>query len=320
MGSRHLVDTELIPALQLFPPLHLSKDVLPKLREDLQAAAVSGATTEEYSSVLVDRMEFPGPAGAPPVPAMVYRPNRAYASAGLVLHIHGGGYIMGSPRMADAENRRVCTELGCAVVSVDYRLAPETPYPGAIEDCYSVLKYLCGNSGSIEGDRSRIVVSGDSAGGGLAAALCLLARDRGECHVAFQHLTYPMLDDRTCIRTDINPFCGEFVWSAENNRFGWSSLLPMPPGSEEVPQYASAARAKTLAGLPAAFIAIGALDLFLEENLDYAKRLVEGGVAVELHVYPGAFHGFRRVNNARVAQSAARDSLDALRQVLRPGV
>ena len=227
---------------------------------------------------------------------------------------------MGSPNMADAENRRVCAELNCAVVSVDYRLAPDTPYPGAIEDCYSVLKQLCDNSGDIEGDRSRIVVSGDSAGGGLAAALCLLARDRGGCQIAFQHLNYPMLDDRTCIRTDMNPFCGEFVWTSEHNRFGWRSLLPMPPGSEEVPQYASAARAKTLVGLPAAFIAIGALDLFLEENLDYAKRLVGAGVPVELHVYPGAFHGFRRVRNARVAQTAARDSLDALRRVLRPGV
>jgi acetyl esterase/lipase len=315
MGSDDLVDPELKPALQLFPPLQLSNASLPRLREEI-AAALSGAVVDEISSVTVESVQFPGPAGAPAASALVYRPKVTHADSGLLLHIHGGGYIVGTPKMAEVENRHLCAELGCAIISVDYRLAPETPHPGALEDCYSVLKAVHNNSRWIEGDRSRIVVSGDSAGGGLAAALALLARDRREVRVAMQHLIYPMIDDRTCTKSNMSPFLGEHVWTADNNKFAWTSLLQRPPGSEGISQYAAAARAETLAGLPPTFIAVGALDLFLEENLAYAGRLASAGVPVELHVYPGAFHGFTRAIGARVAQAAARDSLDALRRVL----
>jgi triacylglycerol lipase len=166
-------------------------------------------------------------------------------------------------------------------------------------------------------DSARIGVMGESAGGGLAAALALLARDRREHSLTFQHLIYPMLDDRTCVAKSPHPFAGEFLWTAHNNAFGWSALLGAAPGSANVSPYAAAARADDLSGLPPTFISTGALDLFLEEDIEYARRLMRQGVPVELHVYPGAYHAFDFLTNARIAAAARRDSLAALRRFLR---
>jgi triacylglycerol lipase len=157
---------------------------------------------------------------------------------------------------------------------------------------------------------------GESAGGGLAAALALLARDRREYKLAFQHLIYPMLDDRTCVTKSPHPYTGEFIWTPHNNSFGWCSLLGVAPGSADVSPYAAPARAADLARLPPTFISTGALDLFLEEDIDYAKRLAWQGVPVELHVYPGAYHAFDMEPIARVAVNARRDSVAALRRFL----
>jgi triacylglycerol lipase len=207
-------------------------------------------------------------------------------------------------------------ELGCVVCSVDYRLAPEHPYPAPVEDCYSALGWLHEQADALSIDRSRVVIKGESAGGGLAAALALLARDRGGPAIAFQHLTYPMIDDRTCVDPDPHPYVGEFVWTPERNHFGWTALLGRPPGGKDIPAYAAAARATDLSGLPPTFISVGALDLFLEENLEYGRRLTRAGVAVEMHVYPGAFHGFGAAAEARTALAAARDSREALRRAM----
>ena len=172
------------------------------------------------------------------------------------------------------------------------------------------------NAAELGVDPARIGVMGESAGGGLAASLALLVRDRGEHSLRFQHLIYPMIDDRTCVTASPNPYTGEFVWTAQANHFGWSSLLGQAPGSAGVSPYAAAARAESLAGLPPTFIATGALDLFLEEDLDYAQRLVRTGVPLELHVYPGAYHGFQWEQAAQVTRTAARDSLAALAKAL----
>jgi triacylglycerol lipase len=160
---------------------------------------------------------------------------------------------------------------------------------------------------------------GESAGGGLAAALALLARDRGEYQLAFQHLIYPMLDDRTCVAANPNPVAGEFIWTAHNNRFGWSALLGCEPGGANVSPYAAAARATDLSGLPPAFISCPTLDLFIDENIAYAARLLHAGVPVELHVYPGGFHGFDIFGGAAPISIHARaDSRRALDRFLRP--
>src|SRR5262249_45966236 len=143
-------------------------------------------------------------------------------------------------------------------------------------------------------DPNRIAVMGGSAGGGLAAATALLARDRGRLQLAAQILLWPMLDDRTCIAADLNPFVGEFCWTLQDNTFGWRSLLGVQPGSEGVSAYGAPARAESLEGLPKTFLAVPTLDLFLDENMDFARRLMRSGVPTELHVLPGAFHGFAR--------------------------
>ena len=204
------------------------------------------------------------------------------------------------------------------IVSVEYRLAPEVRFPGAIEDCYAALAWLFGRSAELGVEVSRIGVMGESAGGGLAAALALMARDRGEYGLAFQHLIYPMLDDRTCVADTAHPHAGRFVWTPQQNRFGWTSLLGQRPGSPDVSPYAAPARAMDLEGLPPTFISLGALDLFLEEDMEYARRLTRAGVPVEMHIYPGGFHAFDVAPEAQVAQAARRDSAAALTRALRP--
>jgi triacylglycerol lipase len=324
MNSRHLVDPELLPLLDFIPPLDLSLETLPAVRaagwplvgEPVAADAVS-----------MTARRVPGPPGAPEVGVLIYTPrtdaprtpmpSTAGGPLPCVLAIHGGGYVAGSAAELGPVHRPLALAAECVIVSVDYRLAPETPAPGAVEDCYAALGWVLANAAMLNIDGARVGVMGESAGGGLAAALALLCRDRGEYRLAFQHLIYPMLDDRTCARPDPNPFAGEFLWTAENNAFGWESLLGIAPGSPDVSCYAAPARASDLAGLPPAFISTGALDLFVEEDIEYARRLVGAGVAVELHVYAGAYHGFDLfVPSAAVARAANRDSLAALRRAL----
>jgi triacylglycerol lipase len=234
-----------------------------------------------------------------------------------VLHIHGGGYVIGSALMSVMSNQRTAADAGCLVVSVDYRLAPETRHPGPVEDCWAGLRWLHDQAGELGVDPARIAVMGESAGGGLAATLALMARDRGGAPIAHQHLIYPMLDDRTG-EGDSHPFAGEFVWTPESNRFGWASLLGPEAGSENVAAYGAAARAADLSGLPSTYLAVGALDLFVDEDIDYARRLIRAGVPTELHVYPGAFHGFDIAVDATVTKTAYRNSLAALRRALHP--
>jgi acetyl esterase/lipase len=222
--------------------------------------------------------------------------------------------------MGDLRNRHLVSHADCLIISVDYRLGPETPHPGPVEDCYAALKWLYANAEPLGVIRNRIAVGGESAGGGLSAALALLARDRGEVPVIFQMLAAPLLDDRTCIRKDTHPYAGEFIWTAETNYLGWKALLGCEPGSPGVSPYAAAARAENLAGLPPTFISVGALDLLFEENLEYARRLARAGVPVELHVYPGALHGFELVADSHLAKEALRTNLTALRRALHPGV
>ncbi len=320
--SESLVDPELKPLLGTFPPLALSAADLPAIRAGFMSMfeqASQPAPGAIAPQARVEAMTVPGPSGAPSVRVVTYRPTEAQGLLPALLHIHGGGYVIGAPEMMEPANRLLASELGCLVVSVDYRLAPEAPHPAPVEDCYAALQWLHAKADQLGVDRSRIGVKGESAGGGLAAALALLARDRGGPELAFQHLIYPMLDDRTCVDPDPNPFVGEFVWTPAQNLFGWSSLLGAPPGSDGVSPYAAAARAPTLSGLPATFIAVGDLDLFLEEDLDYARRLGRAGVPVELHVYPGAFHGFQMAQAARVSIAAERDSREALRHGLKSG-
>jgi acetyl esterase/lipase len=316
VDSKHLVDPELAAALQYMPPFDLSVEKLPAMRGMMVEMLKAQRDAAPPSDIIVEQRHIPGPSGAPEVRVMIYTPPDATAPMPGYLHIHGGGYVMGSPEMFDLQTKAVVREIGCVVCSVDYRLAPDTPHPGPVEDCYAALKWFHANAGALGVDPGRIAIGGESAGGGLTAALGLLARDRADIPVVFQLLVYPMIDDRTVTSEDPHPFAGEFIWNAQSNHFGWRSLLGQEPGAPGVSPYAAASRADDLAGLPPTFISVGALDIFLEENIDYAKRLLRAGVPTELHVYPGAYHGFDMAVDADVTKRFRRDSVAALKRAL----
>jgi triacylglycerol lipase len=318
MNTRHLVDPEVAPLLDIFPKLELNRETLPQTRTAL-ANMFAQPEPPAYPDIEVTEYHLPGADGAPDVRILVYIPKSVPRPLAGLLWIHGGGYVIGSANQDDLNAKNIVTQVGCAVVSVDYRLAPETPHPGPVEDCYTALKWLYTNASELGVDPNRLAIGGASAGGGLSAALALLTRDRGEIPLAFQLLIYPMLDDRTAVSNDPHPYTGEFIWTNQLNHFGWSSLLNQEPGSEGVSPYAAAARAENLEGLPPAYINVGTLDLFLEENLEYARRLVRAGVPTELHVYPGGYHAFNLMPQARISQAFERDMFAALKRALKIG-
>ncbi|MET3805607.1 acetyl esterase/lipase [Nakamurella sp. UYEF19] len=318
MQTRHLVDPQLRDLLDVWPPLELTVESLPLVREQSRLEFLAAMPAESpFSDVEVSELSIDGPAGAGALRILVIRPGSRSASAAPgLLWVHGGGYVLGSADQDSLQVQQLVHEIGCIGVVVDYRLAPETPHPGPVEDCYAALRWLFAQAEDLGVDARRIAVAGASAGGGLAAALCLLARDRAEVSVAFQLLIYPMLDDRTVVHADPHPFAGEFVWTADSNRFGWAALLGQEPGGPGVSPYASPARAETLAGLPPTYLDVGTLDLFVEEDLEYARRLVRSGVPVELHVYPGAFHGYQQAVESDAAGTHHRNVVSALLRAL----
>lgn len=312
--SRHLVDPELLALLDEWPQLVLSDATLPDMRNGSRLLLPPIAHRER-----VETSRYLAPcADGPDVPLFLYRPASHQGSLPCIYHIHGGGFVGGAAGPLEPIHRIMAYDLECVIVSVDYRLAPETPYPGPLEDCYAGLSWLFDHAAEFGIDPARIGVMGESAGGGLAAGLALLVRDRGEHSLAFQHLIYPMLDDRTCTFQDPHPYTGDYIWTPHNNAYGWRAYLGSEPGSPDVSAYAAPARAEDLKGLPPAFLSTGSLDLFLEEDMDYARRLTRAGVPVELHVYAGGYHGFIFHPTADVAERATRDSWDALRRRLHP--
>ena len=224
--------------------------------------------------------------------------------------LHGGGMIMGSVKQSDRLIARYAAQSGVPVLAVDYRLAPEHPHPCPVEDGYAGLAWLAAHAGELGVDAGRIALMGESAGGGLAAGAALLARDRGPS-VARQILIQPMLDDRSTVP---DPAFAPFtLWSYDDNYTGWHALLGEKIGGEDVPESAAPARAHDLAGLPAAYVEVGGLDIFRDEDIEYARRLAVAGVSVELHVHAGCPHGFDLVApDADVTRRARADRLRAM--------
>jgi acetyl esterase/lipase len=258
----------------------------------------------------------PGPQGGDQVRVRVYRSNDQRNKLPGLFWIHGGGYVVGDIDQDDRLMKQFVKRIDCVAVSVDYRLAPEYPFPAPVEDCYAGLKWLFAHADELGVEPSRIAIGGASAGGGLTAGLALLARDRREVQVAFQLLIYPMIDDRNATPASY-AITDPRVWNRESNRLGWKAYLGRDGGESDVSPYAAAARATDLTNLPRAYISVGTLDLFIDENIEYAQRLIQAGVATELHVYPGAFHGFDLfAPSAKVSKQFKADRDNALRRAL----
>ncbi|MFT7648818.1 MAG: acetyl esterase/lipase [Candidatus Poriferisodalaceae bacterium] len=288
MTNQPFYDPEVKAVLDAAPPFGtVTADNLVKIRANRLTMNEQTPLSDQVSRT--DRM-VAGPEGAADIRLRVHR--RVDAPDDLqpgLFWIHGGGFVLGAPEQDDLRFDKWCQRFDLTGAAVQYRLAPENPYPAGLEDCYAGLKWMKEHGAEIGVDTDRIGIGGPSGGGGLAAALALMVRDRGEFEIGYQLLIYPMIDDTRVRETatwDVP------IWDPGSNEFGWSSYLGELFGSDDVPTHAAPTRETDLTGLPPTYIMVGSLDGFCDEDIDYATRLNHAGVPVELHVYPGAPHGF----------------------------
>ena len=311
-----MIDPELAAVLDLLPKMDLVDPVAARraFEEILVAIRIDIPGVETLD---IEDRTVPGWEGDPDVPVRVYRPVGASATARVpgILMIHGGGFVIGSVEAEHAGAALTAIGTGAVVVSVDYRLAPEHPYPAGLHDCYVALRYLHAEADALGVDPERVALIGASAGGGLAASTALLARDRGGPAVCFQLLQIPELDDR--LQTpSMQTFVDSPMWNRPLAVQSWQAYLGPLYGSDDVPAYAAPARAEDLSGLPPAYISTAENDPLRDEGITYAQRLLQAGVSVELHQFPGTFHGSALVTAAAVSKRAQRESALVLRQAL----
>lgn len=295
MNPRDLIDSELIEPLDgLLEATGGGFDLsdIPATRAMLAGmiAAVK-AEAPAIESVLAEDARVPGLDGTADVPVRIYRPDGAGGALPALVWLHGGGFVLGDLELDDLMLRQLCKDTGLAVVNVGYRLAPEHPYPAAVEDTYATLLWAGGQADALGFDPARIAVGGASAGGCLAAGAALMARDRGEVPLAYQMLIYPAIDDTNVLQAGPG-VPDSLLWTRANALDAWTAYLGDRRGQRELPGYAAPIRAHALGGLPPTYLAVGALDLFLDENLTYGRRLAAAGVPLEMHVYPGGYHAF----------------------------
>jgi acetyl esterase/lipase len=304
------LDPEVAAGLADLPPMNFTSATL-ESRRSMAPPVPPVSTAVERRDVVV-----PAGEGSPEVTVRVHRPLAGSGDLPCIYWMHGGGYVIGSYANEDGRFDRWCQRLECVGVSVEYRLAPEHPFPAPLDDCYAGLRWVADHANELSIDATRIGVAGSSAGAGLAAAMALVARDRGDIALAFQLLHAPMLDDRQMTRSSKWQVP---VWSPESNRFGWSCYLGDLYGSDKVPPYAAPARAQDLAGLPPTLISVGTADGFFDEDVAYAERLNRAGVPTDLRVYPGAPHGFDSVApDAAVSRRAMQDLEEWLTRHMQP--
>ncbi|MCY8235396.1 alpha/beta hydrolase [Priestia endophytica] len=284
------VDPALLPSLKMIQDFDLRPENLQAIREDM-AQLIPPAIVDESISLTDEKIVGPDDNS---LQLRIYRPKFVNESLPALLWIHGGGYILGSYDGSDDLCMKFVKEANCVVVSVNYRLAPEHPYPAPLEDCYAALKWIADNAESLNIDSNRIGVAGASAGGGLTAALTLLARDRNYPSICFQMPLYPMIDDRNNTPSS-NEIKEGLVWNQKRNEAGWKMYLGELYKTDNIPAYAAPARAEDYRNLPYTYTCVGQLDPFRSETLTYVSKLAEAGVDVEFHLYPGAYHGFEEI-------------------------
>lgn len=271
-------------------------------------------TPELLAGIPISETDVPAGGALPGVKVFVVNAD-ATKQRPAILHIHGGGHVVGSARGELRYLQETAAALDCVIVSVEYRLSPKARYHQSTEDTYAGLKWLWSNAPALGADRARLAVMGESAGGGHAAILALKARDRGELPLVFQSLVYPMLDDRTGTTAAVPAHIATVGWSPPENHLGWASFLGAEPGGPVVPLEAVPARREDLAGLAPAWIGVGGVDLFVNEDIEYARRLTLAGVPTELLVVPGGFHGFDRIAPETLpAQRFNQSKLEAIRR------
>ena len=307
------IDQDLAEVRARFPSLGFdlrdlagSRTILKKLTER--------ARIRDTSSISVEEFAITHPEDSTTLSLKSFRPLTGSTEKPALLWIHGGGYVMGSAGDTDRTLAHIALETDCTVFSVDYRLAPEHAYPAALDDCFDCLLWLQEHANQLKIDPARIAIGGASAGAGLTAALALRARDEGTQQVLFQLLIYPMLDHRH--RTPSSRAIQDpNLWNEQTNRLAWALYLGALTDHDEIPAYASASLAADLTNLPPAFVCVGDLDIFLDEDIDYAQRLLQAGVPTELHVYPGAIHGFDMLApDAAISQRLRADVNNALQK------
>ncbi|MCU4677291.1 alpha/beta hydrolase [Catenovulum sp. 2E275] len=269
--------------------LHITHDNLATFRANEAAKPY-----QPLAEPVANKKVIKGAAGQPDVTIYIINAQQGENKPAL-LYMHGGGYILGSAALSVVGMQKLAEQHDCTVVVVEYRLAPETAFPGSLEDNYAALSYMYRNAAELGIDKNKIVIMGSSAGGGHAAMLAIAARDRAEIPVKHQILIYPMLDDRTGSSRKVAEHIGQLLWTTTSNRFGWSALLGQPAGMPTVPYGSVPARVENLTNLAPADIIVGSIDLFVEEDIEYAKRLIQAGVPTGLHVLPGMFHASENV-------------------------
>ncbi|WP_405740844.1 alpha/beta hydrolase [Streptomyces sp. NBC_00028] len=314
-------DPELAAALELIKDVispGLTLDQIDEIRQGPGIALLAELDLTLDGFFEVEDRTVPGPEDAPEISLLICRPA-APPTAGprpVVYHVHGGGMVIGNNRVGVDVPLAWAKEMDAVVVSVEYRLAPEHPYPAPVEDVYAGLVWTAEHAAELGADPERIVIAGASAGGGLCAALALLSRDRKGPQVIGQVLMCPMLDDRNDTPS-AHQMAGVGVWDRTANETGWTALLGELRGGPDVPAYAAPARAEDLSGLPPAFLDVGSAETFRDEVVAYASRIWQAGGVAELHVWPGGFHGFDGfAPQSALSQGARAAQLRWLRRLL----
>lgn len=311
------LDPELAAAVALLPKGDFSD--LPAARSAMNSLIDAFLAGLSYDNAHLQVLSVPGMGDDPDVEVRFFTPEDATGPLPLLMWIHGGGFAVGTAAASDAYCLDVVRKLGFAVASVEYRLAPETPFPGPHNDCYAALTYLHSHADELAIDPDRIAVGGESAGGGLAAGVVLRARDEGVIPIAYQHLEVPVLDDRMNTVSMTN-FVDTPLWNRPNAELSWQYYLGPEyagPSDPNVSLYAAPARATDLSGLPPTYLCTMELDPLRDEGIEFGLRLLQSGVSVELHSFPGTFHGSGMVVAAEVSRRAVAELLNAIKRGLR---